>query len=62
MTLAEYFEKNLYNTRLRLSTVISMRSSLNFVKKYDIDLSKISIEWLNKFDAKLSLPASPRVR
>ena len=53
MTLAEYFEKNLYNTRLKLSTVISMRSSLNFVKKYDIDLSKISIEWLNKFDAKL---------
>ena len=54
MTVAEYFARNVYDRRLALSTVNSMRSTLSFVRRYDIELDKVDFAWLQEIDKRLA--------
>lgn len=55
MTVAEYFSSKVYDRRLALSTVNSMRSTLSFIKRYDIELSNADFKWLEDIDKKLNI-------
>ena len=54
MTVAEFFAQRVYDRRLSLPTVNSMRSTLSFVKKYDIELEKADYKWLQQIDKRLA--------
>ena len=53
MTVAEYYNKNLYDRRLALSTVLSMKSTLSFVRKYDVEFEKADSKWITLLDKQM---------